>query len=525
VNKSLMWRGGLILGAVALAVWGAVPPQQKINLGLDLRGGMYLSLRVQTEDAVRAETDKDMERVRVELKDKQIASVEARRTSDTTFDLLGVPVDKGGDVSDVVKKYLGDNAWSWRRDGDRIAFEMQAPQQAEIKRAAVDQALITIRNRIDEFGVGETAITRQGLNSERLVVQLPGVVDAERVKALIGRTAFLEFRIVDFPTGGGGTSKEQILAHYNNQLPQNVELFSGETRDRQGRTQGETFYALERRPVITGRDLKSARAGLGQYNDPVVNFSLTHDGAKLFGDATGANVGRGLAIVLDGKVMSAPVINSRITDSGVIEGKFTQKEVEDLSNVLHSGALPAGIQYLEERTVGPSLGSDSIRDGLRAGLVGAILVVLTMLIVYRGSGMNAVVALAINLMLIIGCLAYFHATLTLPGIAGIVLTIGIAVDANVLVFERIKEELRAGRTVKAAVEAGFKHALPSILDANICTLISALFLFQFGTGPVRGFAVTLTIGIVGTVFAALVISRWMFDAWLSRNERVDSLSI
>ncbi len=524
MNKSLMWRGVIILGAVALAIFGAVPLQKKINLGLDLRGGMYLSLRVQTEDALRSETDKDMERVRAELADKQIKGVEPRRTSDTTFDLLGVPVDKGADVRDVVNKFLGDNAWSWKRDGDRLVFEMQAAQQSEIRRSAVDQALITIRNRIDEFGVGETAITRQGLNTDRLVVQLPGVDDAERVKTLIGRTAFLEFRIVDFP-GNGGTSKELILAHYNGQLPANVEILSGESRDRQGRSTGEEFWAVQKRQVITGRDLKTARPGLGQYSDPVVNFSLTHDGAKLFGDATGANVGKALAIVLDGKVVSAPTINSRITDSGIIEGRFTQKEVEDLSNVLHSGALPAGIQYLEERTVGPSLGADSIRDGLRAGIVGAILVVLTMLVVYRGSGVNSVVALAVNLILIVGCLAYFHATLTLPGIAGIVLTIGIAVDANVLVFERIKEELRAGRTVKAAVEAGFKNALPSILDANACTLISALFLFQFGTGAVRGFAVTLTIGILGTVFAAIIISRWMFDAWLSRNERVDTLSI
>jgi preprotein translocase subunit SecD len=525
VNKSLMWRGILILGALALGIFGVYPPGKKINLGLDLRGGMYLSLRVQTEDALRSETDKDMERVRAELATKGITAVETRRTSDTAFEVLGVPVDKGTDVSEVVTKFLGDNAWSWQRNGDRLVFEMQAANQAEIRKQSVEQALTTIRNRIDEFGVGETAITRQGLNSDRLVVQLPGVDDEERVKTLIGRTAFLEFRIVDFPAGGGGTSKDQVLAHYNGQLPANVEMFTGESRDRQGRSQGESYYALERRPVITGRDLKSARPGLGQYNEPVVNFSLTHDGAKLFGDATGANVGRGLAIVLDGKVMSAPVINSRITDSGIIEGRFTQREVEDLSNVLHSGALPAGITYLEQRTVGPSLGADSIRQGIQAGLAGALLVVLLMLVVYKGSGINAIVSLAINLVLIFGALAYFGAALTLPGIAGIVLTIGMAVDSNVLVFERIKEELRAGRTVKAAVDAGFERALPSILDANITTLIAALFLFQFGTGPVRGFAVTLTIGILGTIFTAVFVSRWMFETMFARRERVESISI
>lgn len=525
MNKSLIWRGVLIVAAVALAVSGVVPPKKKINLGLDLRGGMYLSLRVQTEDALRSETDKDMERVRAELVGKGAAGVQATRTSDTTFELTGVAVERSADVAAVVKQYLGENAWAWHREGDRVVFEMQALNQNDIREQAVDQALTTIRNRIDEFGVGETAITRQGLNSDRLVVQLPGVDDEERVKSLIGRTAFLEFRIVDFPTGGGGTSRDQILAHYNGQLPNTVELMSGETRDRQGRAQGEVWYALEKRRVITGRDLKNARPGLGQYSDPVVNFSLTHDGAKLFGDATGANIGKGLAIVLDGKVMSAPVINSRITDSGLIEGRFTQKEVEDLSRLLHSGALPAGITYLEERRVGPSLGADSIKQGLQAGALGAALVVLLMLVVYKGSGVNAVVALGINLMLIFGCLAYFHATLTLPGIAGIVLTIGMAVDSNVLVFERIKEELRAGRTVKAAVDAGFARALPSILDANATTLIAALFLFQFGTGPVRGFAVTLTIGILGTVLTAVFVSRWMFEVMFSRRERVETISI
>jgi len=524
VNKSLMWRGVMILGAVALAIFGVVPPKEKINLGLDLRGGMYLSLRVQTEDALRSETDKDMERLRSDLVEKKVGAVEARRTSDTTFDVLGVPVEKSTEVRDSVAKYLGDNSWTWKRDGERLVFEMQSPNEAEIRKAAVEQALTTIRNRIDEFGVGETAITRQGLNSDRLVVQLPGVDDPERVKLLIGRTAFLEFRIVDFP-GNGGTSKELVLAHYNGQLPPGLEILSGDSRDRQGRVQGEEFWAVQKRQVITGRDLKSARPGLGQYSDPVVNFSLTHDGAKLFGDATGANVGKALAIVLDGKVVSAPTINSRITDSGIIEGRFTQREVEDLSNVLHSGALPAGITYLEERTVGPSLGADSIHEGLQAGLVGALLVVALMLFVYKGSGVNAIAGLAINLVLIFGSLAYFHATLTLPGIAGIVLTIGMAVDSNVLVFERVKEELRAGRTVKAAVDAGFERALPSILDANITTLIAALFLFQFGTGPVRGFAVTLTIGILGTIFTAVFVSRWMFEVIFARRERVESISI
>ncbi|MGB6335276.1 MAG: protein translocase subunit SecD, partial [Thermoanaerobaculia bacterium] len=287
----------------------------------------------------------------------------------------------------------------------------------------------------------------------------------------------------------------------------------------------QQFYLVEKRPVITGRDLKNARPGLGEFNQPVVNFYLTFEGGKLFAEATAANVGRGLAIVLDGKVASAPNIRSRIGDSGIIEGSFTRQEVEDLSTVLRSGALPAGITYLEERTVGPALGQDSIEAGLKAGLIGLALVVVIMLVVYKGTGINAVVALILDIVILFGALAYFRATLTLPGIAGIVLTIGMAVDANVLIFERIREELRHGRTVKSAIDAGFGKALSSVMDANITTLIAALFLFQFGTGPIRGFAVTLSIGILASLFTAIFVSRWIFDLVLAGRKRVDRISI
>jgi len=522
VNRNLLWRGVIVVAAVAIAV--AAYFTNRINLGLDLRGGMYLALKVETNDALRATTDKDMERLRQELVDQKVPGVAVQRTSDTAFEATGVPLDKGDVVGQIRDKFL--SGWDWKTDGDRLVFTMQERSAADIREQAVEQALRTIRNRIDEFGVGETQIQRQGLSSDRLLVQLPGVDDPERVKRLIKNTAFLEFRLVDFPPNGGGLSnKDEILQHYGGKLPANIEVLPGDTRDREGRVTGEMYYAVEKRRVITGRDLKDARPGVGQFNDPVVNFTLTFEGGKLFGDATGANVGKGLAIILDGRVVSAPRINSRITDSGVIEGRFTRKEVEDLSTVLHSGALPAGITYLEERTVGPSLGADSIRQGLQAGGLGALLVIIAIMVMYRGSGINAVLALVINLVLIFGALASAGAALTLPGIAGIVLTIGIAVDANVLVFERIKEELRAGRTVKAAVDSGFQRALPSILDANICTLIAAAFLFQFGTGPVRGFAVTLFIGIIGTIFTAVFVSRWMFDLVLSRRERVETLSI
>ena len=369
-------------------------------------------------------------------------------------------------------------------------------------------------------------IARQGLEGDRIVVQLPGIDDPERVKSLIKNTAFLEFRLVDFPLGGGGVaSREEILANYGGQVPAGVEILTGSIRDAQGNSVGEQYYAAENRPVITGRDLKTARPGIGEFNQPVVNFYLTHEGGQLFSEATGANVGKGLAIVLDGRVVSAPNIRSRIGDSGIIEGSFTRQEVEDLSTVLRSGALPAGITYLEERTVGPALGKDSIEQGLRAGIIGLSLVVITMLVVYKGTGVNAVVALGLNILLIFGALAYFGATLTLPGIAGIILTIGMAVDANVLIFERIREELRHGRTVKSAIDAGFSKALSSVLDANITTLIAAVFLFQFGTGPIRGFAVTLSIGIMASLFSAIFVSRWIFDMVIAGRQRVESLSI
>jgi preprotein translocase subunit SecD len=523
MSQNLMWRGLVILGVVVACIVSFVPPKEKIGLGLDLRGGMHLELRVNTEDALRSETDKDMERLRQELAEVSVTGAATNRTGDSAFEVTGIPVDSDEAVGKAASESLP--GWDWRRSGDVLLFTMVEQNARAIQDQSVQQAVQTIRNRVDEFGVAEPVIQRKGISSDRIVVQLPGVDDPERVKRLIKNTAFLEFRLVDSRGGGVAGSKEQILSSYGGTLPDNVEIFPGDQRDRQGRTIGQQFYPLEKRRVISGRDLKNARPGLGQFNEPIVNFSLTAEGGRLFGDATGNNIGSSLAIVLDGKVVSAPRINNRITDSGLIEGGFTQKEVEDLSAVLRSGALPAGITYLEERTVGPSLGQDSIRSGVTAGLVGALLTVLTMFVIYRFTGFNAMAALAVNVILVLGGLAAFDATLTLPGIAGIILTIGMAFDANVLVFERIREELALGRTVRTSIDAGFTKAMSSIMDANICTLIAALFLFQFGTGPVRGFAVTLSIGVLSTLFAGVFFSRWLFDAVLQRRAGVERLSI
>jgi len=352
------------------------------------------------------------------------------------------------------------------------------------------------------------------------------VDDLDPVRNLIKNTAFLEFRVTRYPASGGlvGVSREEILQHYNGKQPDDIEILPGPTRDRDGHAE-PTFFAVDRRRTVTGKDLKSAQASTGQFGNPIVLFSLKPDGATRFGELTGSNLGSGLAIVLDGKVENAPRINNRITDSGLIEGNFTPKEVEDLKTLLRSGALPASISYLEERSVGPSLGRDSIIKGVRAGIVGTALVVITMLVVYQLAGVNAITALLLNVLLLFGGMGLFHSTLTLPGIAGVILTIGMAVDANVLVFERIREELRAGRTVRSAIDHGFDRAFTSIIDTHVTTLVSAMFLFQFGTGPIKGFALTLTIGLLASIFTAVFVSRWIFDFVLSRRRQVQTLSI
>ncbi len=523
MKRGLLWKG-LLIGAIVLgSVLVAHPLREKIKLGLDLRGGIHLVLEVKTEDALRSETDKDQARLVQELREAGAAGASATVADSTSFEVLGVPASYDEDVTEAVNEFLP--GWNWQRSGAGLSFAMKAQNANEIRNLAVKQALETIRNRIDAFGVSEPIIQRQGLEGDRIVVQLPGVEDPERVKGLIKNTAFLDFRLVEYPTGGPAASREEILANYGGTLPPNLEILPTPVRDSEGRTIADEYYAVQASSVITGRDLKNARPALGEFNQPIVNFFLTHEGGERFSEVTGQNIGRGLAIVLDGKIQSAPTIRAQIGDSGIIEGSYTRQEVEDLSTVLRSGALPAGITYLEERTVGPFLGQDSIDQGLKAGLLGMGLVILAMFVVYKGTGINAVLALSLNIVLIFAALAYFGATLTLPGIAGIVLTIGMAVDANVLVFERIREELRHGRTVRSAIDAGFGKALSSVLDANITTLIAALFLFQFGTGPIRGFAVTLSVGILASLFTAIFVSRWIFDLMLSRRRRVDRLSI
>jgi preprotein translocase subunit SecD len=523
MNKSLLWRGLLILGVTVLMAALAWPLEEKIKLGLDLRGGMHLVLRVRAEDALRADRDKVMERFLELAREENIQGVTAQPVDDTSFAIQAPPEARA--QLERLEELRSENFAEWEADddGDRWVLRLSSEERQRLTDMAVTQAQQTIENRINAFGVAESSTQRQGLGGDRLVVQIPGVEDPGRVKRLLQSTAFLEFRIVE---AGPAASAEELTAAFPGGLPPNLEVLDEPVRDpATNDIVGAQYYAVQKTASVTGRDLKDARPSTGDFGQPVVQFNFTYEAGQRFGELTTANVGKGLAIVLDRRIVSAPRIEQRITDSGIIRGQFTQQEVQDLSMVLRSGALPAGIDVLEERTVGPSLGQDSIRQGLNAGLVGSALVVLMMLVMYAFSGVNAIVALTLNVILLFGGLAYFDAVLTLPGIAGIVLTIGMAVDANVLIFERIREELRAGRAVRTAVDEGFNKAFSSIIDGNLTTLIAALFLIQFGTGPVRGFAVTLSIGILASLFTAVFVSRWLFDLVLSRPGRAEKLSI
>ena len=523
MDSSLRWRAILILAVVALFGWNAWPPGEKIRLGLDLRGGMHLVLRVETDDALGVERDNVIDTLTTELEDQGVTGLDFNRIDPTTFEMTGVAADRDAAVrKDIVRELLPN--WEMNRSGDVLRFALDGGEESRLRQMAVNQAQETIRNRIDEFGVAEPVIHQEGLGSERIVVQLPGVDDPERVKELIKNTAVLEFRLVKAGTGPFAT-RQAAASGLGPGEANRFDVMKEEQRDQNRNVIGETYWLLEKNQVLTGRNLKRASQSFDDFGQPAVAFNLDAEGARKFGDTTSANIGRGLAIVLDGKVISAPSIEGRITDRGIIRGRFSQQEVIDMVTVLQSGALPAGITYLEERTVGPSLGADSVEKGKNAGLIGGVLVILAMLLVYNLSGVNAVIVLSLNIVLVFGALSMFGATLTLPGIAGIVLTVGMAVDANVLIFERIREELRSGRTVKSAIAAGFAKALSSILDANVTTLIAAIFLFTFGTGPIRGFAVTLSVGIIASVFTAVIVSRFLFDLFTARRQRVEKLSI
>jgi preprotein translocase subunit SecD len=381
------------------------------------------------------------------------------------------------------------------------------------------QARQTIERRVNELGVTEPSIAQQGTSGDEILVQLPGVTDVERAKEIIRSTGLLELKIVE---QGPAPTKEALMT--NNKVPDGMEIVPGAAGGATADA-GTVYYLVKKVAAVSGQDLRNARVSVDENNRPAVSFTLSNEGGRKFGKVSGENVGRQLAIILDGRVQSAPTLESRITTEGRITGSFTQDEVQNLSLILRSGALPATLTYLEERTIGPSLGADSIRSGIIASTVGLLLIVSFMLVYYKLSGVNAVVALIFNLVILLGLMAYVGAVMTLPGIAGFVLTMGIGVDSNVLIFERIKEELEAQRGVRASINAGFGRVFWTLFDTHVAALISCAFLFQFGTGPIRGFAVTLVIGLISNLFTSIFVSKTLFEMALANRHQVATLSI
>jgi preprotein translocase subunit SecD len=523
LNKNVYWKVGLILAILVIFTVAIIPTKnnpEPIKRGLDLKGGTHLVMRVNVGDAVRLETDQAAETLKAQATKLNLPTLTTRRINDATFVAIppqGVSTDQ---YERVAKDYLGGSWDSGRTAEGAMQFKMKPQYQTSVERDTIDRAVETIRNRVDALGVTEPIIAPEGGN--RIVIQLPGVDDPARVKDIIKTTAVLQFRLVE---GAPGPDAASTMATVPDNMKTDVDILPGVRENELGQAVGTEFYAIRKTVPVTGTDLKTARVQKGQLGQPNVGFSLTPDGARKFGTLTGANVGHRLAIVLDNKVMSAPNIKSQITDQGVIEGNFTQQQANDLALVLRSGSLPASLTTLEERTVGPSLGRDSIHQGVLASVIGFIALIAAVLLYYRGAGVNAILALFLNLIILLGMMAYFHATLTLPGIAGIILTLGMAVDSNVLVFERIREELREGKTVRASIEQGFARAFGTIIDTHMTTIISALFLFQFGTGPIKGFAVTLLIGLFASVFTAFFVSRVIFDIVYRPEHRPQTISI
>ena len=521
MTKNLQWKLLAIVAVTALSVLAIYPPEEQIRLGLDLEGGVHMVLRVQTDDALQLETETAAEQLSEQLSLQGIELTSAVAVDPVTIQIEGVPPERDAEFRQMAEDQL---SLSYEREpgvSGSYTYRMRAPVESSLRDESVRQALQTIERRVNELGVAEPIVAPYSVGGDQILVQLPGVSDVARAKEIIRSTALLELKIVE---DGPAASEEMLLQTRNGVLPPDMEVVTGASNMLTGGAPETVYYLVRRVAAVTGRDLRNARPTLDEFNQPTVSFSLNREGARKFGEVTSQNIGRNLAILLDGRVETAPTIEGRITDEGQISGVFTQQEAADLGLVLRSGALPASLTYLEERTIGPTLGADSVRAGVIASVSGLVVVAIFMLVYYRLSGINAVVAVGMNLLILMGFMAYLGAVLTLPGIAGLILTIGIGVDSNVLIFERIKEELRAEKGVKAAVSAGFDRVFLTILDTHIASLIAAAFLFQFGSGPIRGFATTLAIGLVSNVFTAVFVSRTLFEAVLSRR-RAATLSI
>ncbi|HEY4682796.1 MAG TPA: protein translocase subunit SecD [Candidatus Acidoferrales bacterium] len=541
MNPNLKWKALVILIVLGLCLYGLFfmpkfPPKnladlknnfrERIRLGLDLRGGSHLILQVQVDDAVNIHTDQTMDRMREEMRNRNLTYNEVRKLDLTHIQVLGIPPDQSSAFKDMVGDRFAEYDWA-PTPGDSTSYTLSLKPTvvSQIRQDTLTQSIESIRRRVDALGVAEASIQERGRGDWEILVQLPGVDDPARVKSIMQETAMLEIRLVREPNPYG--SEQEALAAHGGVLPEGTQVLRSVERVSGQTARSEAWYLANRIPVVTGRDLRSAKPSPspevpGKWD---VDFTLSTEGARRFGPFTTANVGNPLAVVLDNKIQSVATIQSRIDDSGRITGNFTRDSANDLAIVLRAGALPASIKYLEERTVGPSLGADSIKQGFRASIVGVTVVMVFMVIYYRAAGINAIVALILNLLMLLAAMAAIDAVLTLPGIAGVILTVGMGVDSNVLIFERIREELRIGKAPVSAVEVGFNRVFITIVDTHVTTIVSAFFLYMFGSGPVRGFATTLVIGLVANVITSVWVSRVIFDWELGRMPRQAQLSI
>ncbi len=508
-----------------------VLPDKGIALGLDLQGGIHLVLQVDEDRAVEIVADRSVNAIQDLLVEEKIPVEKVTRTDQAEITLFFQDATLKPDIQKALEGFPAFFEKLAAGSENRLVYELREGEIQRIKTTAIDQALETIRNRIDQFGVAEPLIARQGL--DEVVVQLPGIKDPKRAKALIKETALLEFKMLDeesplardFPGQVPRGKEQEFLDEFKDRLPEGDEILFERGQDENSGRQWRIPYLVKSRVMVAGDVLSDARVSIGEFGQPYVSITFDSKGAKEFERVTAENVRKRMAIVLDNTVYSAPVIQERISGGRAqITGSFTMQEASDLAIVLRAGSLPAPMTIIQDLTVGPSLGQDSIDKGLRSTMFAGVLVVLFMVVYYRLSGVIANFALALNLICLIGALSALNATLTLPGIAGIILTIGMGVDSNVLIFERIREELRQGKPVRLAVDSGYEKALLTIVDAHVTTLITGLALFLFGTGPIKGFAVTLCLGISINLFTALVGTKVVFDV-INKQRRLERLSI
>ena len=539
MKKNLNSKIALIVAVLVICVYGifGVPSgvtgkalmdamAKRIHLGLDLRGGVHLILQVVVEEAVNSETDNTVGRVQQDMKTASLSFSQAFKPDPVNkpeaIRLEGITPGKGSDVRSLLEgKYSGEYDVTGGGADNSFTLTMKPMVETALEKKTVQQAIETIRERVDTLGVSEPKIEEYGLGANQILVELPGIDDLDRVMSIIQSTARLEIHAV---VGGPYKDDQEALSSVGGAVPADEELVHGSGTVGAG-SDTDSVYIVHRISVVSGTDFRSADQGTDQNGRRNVRFTLTNEAGDKFYDYTSKNVGSSMAVVMGGRVKEVATIQSAIRDSGEITGSFTPDEVEILSKMLRTGALPASLKPLENRTIGASLGADSIRQGVRAAIVGVLVVMAFMLFYYRSSGINADVALIFNLIILLGVLGFWGAALTLPGIAGVILTIGMGVVSNVLIFERIREEVRAGKAAAAAVDQGFAHAWVTIVDTHVTTIVSAAILFVFGSGPVRGFATTLTVGLAANLFTAVFVSRVIFDAHLNKMKPGELVSI